>query len=190
MRHPETDPEGEKAIIERVLAGETDAFTVLVDRYQGPLISFLFHMVRDMDAARDLAQETFVKAFLSMRGFETRNQAAFSTWLFAIARNGCVDALRKRKRKFEELEEGQPELRLEAGQTAHLEAGRFRDGLESALVRLSPKHRMAFELTLVQGFTYEETAAILKTNSGTIRSRVSRVRAFLQENLRHLSREE
>src|SRR5438445_7580586 len=152
LKH-DPDSESEKALIERVRSGDTEAFAGLVDRYQGPLIGFLFNMIRDADTARDLAQESFVKAFTAIRAFETRNQASFSTWLFAIARNGCLDALRKRKRRFEEFHDEHPELRMEPAQQGHLEAARFQSILEAGLARLGAKHRMAFELTLGQGFT-------------------------------------
>lgn len=185
MQTSRPDPEGEIALIERIRCGDAEAYAGLVDRYQGPLIAFLFRMIRDRDAARDIAQDTFVKAYLSIRDFETRNQAAFSTWLFAIARNGCIDAMRKRKRKFEEIREDHPALRAEADQIGHVQDGRFREALETGLIELGEKHRMAFELTLVQGFTYEETADIMKSNVGTIRSRVNRAREFLQKKLRH-----
>jgi RNA polymerase sigma-70 factor, ECF subfamily len=186
MQNISSDPEWEKNLIERIRSGDAEAYAGLVDRYQGPLIAFLCHMIRDREAARDLAQDTFVKAYLSIRGFETRNQAAFSTWLFAIARNACLDAMRKRKRKFEEIREDNPALRAEAGQPGHVRDGRFREELENGLARLSAKHRMAFELTLVQGFTYEEAAEIMKSKVGTIRSRVNRAREFLQQKLRDI----
>lgn len=190
MQNLRPDPEWEKKLIERVRCGDAEAYAGLVDRYQGPLIVFLYHMIRDREAARDLAQDTFVKAYLSIRSFETRNQAAFSTWLFAIARNGCLDAMRKRKRKFEEIRDDHPALRAEACQPGHVRDGRFRKELESGLNRLSAKHRMAFELTLVQGFTYEEAAEIMRSNVGTIRSRVNRAREILQERLRDFTGKE
>jgi RNA polymerase sigma-70 factor (ECF subfamily) len=77
-------------------------------------------------------------------------------------------------------------LRAEAGQPGHVRDGRFREELENGLARLSAKHRMAFELTLVQGFTYEEAAEIMKSKVGTIRSRVNRAREFLQQKLRDI----
>lgn len=190
MQNSHPDPEWEKNLIERIRCGDAEAYAGLVDRYQGPLVVFLFRMIRDRDAARDIAQETFMKAYLSIRDFETRNQAAFSTWLFSIARNGCIDAMRRRKRKFEEIREDHPALRADADQPAHLRDGRIREELENGLTQLSEKHRMAFELTLVQGFTYEEAAEIMKSNVGTIRSRVNRAREFLQKKLREFSGKE
>lgn len=185
MPKPILDPEGEKALIERVRSGDTEAFTGLVERYQGPLIGFLSNMIRDEEAARDLAQETFVKAYTSIGSFETRNQAAFSTWLFAIARNACLDAMRSRKRRSGQIGSNHPELRVDTAQPGYPEAWHFRNALENALAKMGVKYRMAFELTLVQGFSFGETAIILKTNTETIRARVKRTRESLRKTLRH-----
>jgi RNA polymerase sigma-70 factor (ECF subfamily) len=190
MQNDRPDPEREKILIERIHSGDAEAYAGLVERYQGPLIAFLFQMIRDREAARELAQETFLKAYVSIREYETRNQAAFSTWLFAIARNGCIDAMRKRRRGFEAIREDHPAMRTEADQPGYVRDGRFRKELENGLTQLSVKHRMAFELTLVQGFTYEEAAGIMKSNVGTIRSRVNRAREFLQGKLRDFSGKE
>ena len=185
MPKPISDPEGEKALIERVRSGDTEAFSGLVDRYQGPLIGFLSNMIRDEEAARDLAQETFVKAYTSIGSFETRNQATFSTWLFAIAKNACLDVMRNRKRRSEIIGSYHPELLMDAAQPRHLETWHLRNALENALAKMSLKYRMAFELTLVQGFSFGETAIILKTNTETIRARVKRTRESLRKTLGH-----
>lgn len=186
METSQAAPLGDEILLERVLGGETEAFSGLVERYQGPLISFLNRMLRDPEAARDVAQDAFVKAFQSLDGYVGRNQAAFSTWLFAIARNRCLDLLRSSKRRAtEDLDDhahlpapdaGDPVRRL-----------RIRTLLEEGLEGMNPDQRMAFELTVAQGFSYEEAAVILGSNSGTIRSRVSRAREQLQGKLRGLA---
>src|SRR6185436_14501479 len=107
--------EAEKACLQRICNGDAEAYAALVDRYQGPLISFIHNMVRNMDLAEDIAQETFLKAYKSIRTFEGKH-AAFSTWLFAIARNGCLDVLRRNKWKAEEIDEEHPAFHAEAAQ--------------------------------------------------------------------------
>jgi RNA polymerase sigma-70 factor, ECF subfamily len=185
--HPaQANPSSDDLLIERIRGGDSEAFAGLVDRYQVPLLSFLNRMIRDPEAARDLAQDVFVKAFQSLNGYAGRNQAAFSTWLFAIARNGCLDLMRSRKRKAtEKLEDhgylsapdwGDPARRL-----------RIRTLMEDALADMHPELRMAFELTVVEGFGYEEAAAIQGAKAGTVRSRVHRARELLQAKLRGLA---
>jgi RNA polymerase sigma-70 factor (ECF subfamily) len=179
-------PASDMVLLERIRGGDSEAFAGLVERYQGPLVGFLNRMVRDKEAARDLAQDVFVKAFQSLDGYAGRNQAAFSTWLFAIARNGCLDLMRSRKRRAtEKLEDheylpapdlGDPARRL-----------RIRTLMEDALEAMHPDLRMAFELTVVEGFDYAEAAVIQEVKAGTVRSRVHRARELLQAKLRGLA---
>ncbi len=188
MQKLDVDPLWEVKIIERILGGDSEAFSELVDRYQGPLLGFLRNMIQDRDAAQDIAQETFVKAFLAIREYEGRNNASFSSWLFTIARNACLDALRKRKRKFEIFLEDGADVPENPGSIGEAERHQIKRMLEVALNHLGIKHRMAFELTLVQGFTYEEAAEIMQSNPGTVRSRVNHARTKLKEKLQFFSR--
>ncbi len=179
-------PHEDDALLERIRSGEHDAFAGLVERYQGPLLGFLNRMIRDPEAARDLAQDTFVKVFLSLEDYTSRNQSSFSTWLFAIARNGCLDLMRSRKRKStEKLDDHQNLPAPNLGDPAR--KLRIRSLMESCLEQMNPDQRMAFELTVVDGFEYEEAAVILGATVGTIRSRVFRARELLQAKLREFA---
>lgn len=186
MNSAQTTAPGDDALITRILGGDTEAFAGLVERYQGPLLGFLNRMIRDPEAARDLAQDTFVKAFQSLEGYAGRNQAAFSTWLFAIARNSCLDLVRSRKRKAtEKLEDHEDLSAPDPGDPARWL--RIRMLMEGALREMNPVQRMAFELVLVEGFGYEDAAGIMGTSAGTIRSRVHRARELLQAKLREFA---
>jgi RNA polymerase sigma-70 factor (ECF subfamily) len=179
-------PEKDEVLLQRILDGDREAFAGLVERYQGPLIGFLDRMIRDREAARDLAQDAFLKAFQSLESFMGRNQAAFSTWLFSIARNGCLDLVRSRKRKAtENLEDHEHLPAPDTGDPAR--RLRIRTLMEDTLEDMNPDQRMAFELTVVDGFGYEEAAQIMRSSAGTIRSRVSRARELLQAKMRGLS---
>jgi RNA polymerase sigma-70 factor (ECF subfamily) len=180
-------PQGDEVLLERIRNGDSEAFAGLVDRYQGPLIGFLNRMVRDQEAARDLAQDAFLKAFQSLHLYMGRNQAAFSTWLFAIARNGCLDLMRSRKRKATENLEDHAHLTA-PDQGDPVRRLRIRMLMEEALEDMSPRMRMAFELTVVEGFGYEEAATILGTKMGVVRSRVNRARVALQSKLKGFGR--
>lgn len=188
MQNSVNDPEWEKRVIERIRNGDSEAFSVLVDRYQGPLLRFLGNMLQDRDAAQDVAQETFVKAFLAIKQYQGRYDASFSSWLFTIARNSCLDAIRKRKRKAELFQEENDDLAEYQDETTPAERHSTGRMLERALNQLGVKHKMAFELVLVEGFTYEEAADIMQASPGTIRSRVHHARNKLKEKLQVFSR--
>jgi RNA polymerase sigma-70 factor, ECF subfamily len=177
------NPGDDEVLLNRVRKGEIEAFALLVNRYQVPLFGFLYRMIKDREAAQDLAQETFVKVFQSLNDYSGRNQAAFSTWLFAIARNGCLDLMRRHKRNAtESLDDHEDLTNPELGDPAR--RLRIRAEMERALRELNPNQRMAFELTVVEGFDYEDAAEILHSTAGSIRSRVHRAREFLQSRLR------
>lgn len=172
------------ALVERVREGDMQAYAELVRRYQGPVLGFAINYLKDRQAAGDVAQEVFLKAYKAIRTYETRNQAVFSTWLFAIARNACIDELRKARRDHDSLESEDPLPRVEPSQTLDVDRGRFNSLLEEALGALSLKHREAFDLTFVQGLSFVEAASVLDSNAFTIRSRAEKARSHLMKKLR------
>lgn len=163
MREP--DPQTGRA----AAAGDLDAFEELVRAYQAPVWRFLRHLVVDPALAEDLTQETFLRAFVHLDGFGFR--ARFSTWLFQIARNLGVDALRRRTRRAEltrllspRPDPPSPELPAE---------------MTAALASLSPRLREALLLIDVAGLTYREAGATLNVPEGTVKSRVYHARRQL-----------
>ncbi|MCE5197619.1 MAG: sigma-70 family RNA polymerase sigma factor [Armatimonadota bacterium] len=181
----------DQQIVERVLAGEMDAFSVLVDRYQDRIFSAVFNYVYNHDDAIDITQEAFVKAYSRLKSFNA--SSAFYTWLYRIAVNSAIDFLRKRKSrpadsldddKFSEIgfepvshdASTDPEkvvVRSEQVQT-----------LRKAIASLSSKLKSALILHDVEGLSQEEVAEILNVPLGTVKSRVSRARVELRNLLR------
>ena len=171
-------------LVEFVRNGKTNSYGELVRKYERSLMGFIFNYLKDGTRTEDLAQEVFVKAYTSIRSYESRNQASFSTWLFSIARNACIDELRKSSRRREEpLEENHPRISKEASPTDELRNKRFNTELETCLRDLPLIHREAFDLTFVQGFTYVDSAIILQSNVNTIRSRAEKARSVLEKKM-------
>ncbi len=161
--------EPDPALLRAAAAGDLDAFEALVRIYQQPIWRFLCHLVRDQALAEDLAQETFLRAFRNLGGFA--HQSRFSTWLFQIARNAGIDALRRRERRSRLLE-----VAPEAGPRPSPEAGAE---LNAGLEALSPKLREALLVVEVLGYRYREAALILGVPEGTVKSRVHQARERL-----------
>ncbi|WP_346622162.1 sigma-70 family RNA polymerase sigma factor [Blastococcus montanus] len=134
----------------------------------------------DRDAADDLTQETYLRAFGSLHRFEGRSSVR--TWLLAIARRVCADALRSRRRRRLTLVREAADLELLAPATAGEAVG---DGaaVTDLLGRLAPDRREAFVLTQLLGLSYTEAAEVADCPVGTIRSRVARARADLVASL-------
>jgi RNA polymerase sigma-70 factor (ECF subfamily) len=183
----------ERQRVKLAQAGSEEAFADLVRAYQGKVFSLALGFVRNREAADDLAQEVFLKAYLALPKF--RSEAEFGTWLYRIAVNHFKDHLRRRGRIREVSLEDVREL-PEAGtdetgaRERERETEERRRLVHRALDGLPEKYRLILTLRDVQGLPYEEIAAVLKLSPGTVDSRLHRARRLLRRKLApHLGRE-
>ncbi|HEV8537347.1 MAG TPA: sigma-70 family RNA polymerase sigma factor [Bacteroidota bacterium] len=176
--------------------GRLDAFNLLVERYKHQLVNFAYRFLGDYDEADDVAQETFIRLYRNKDSY--RPVAKFSTWLYTIAANLAKTQLRRRKRHAifsltRERDEGEermmeiPDVRYAADAVA--DSSLKQEIIEQALNSISPKYREVVVLCDVQELTYEEICAITGLNIGTVKSRLNRGRAQLQELLKGLKEE-
>ena len=163
--------DAEAAIVERARRGDADAFAVLVDRYGQMILSLAFASTRNPVEAEDLAQETFLVAWRSLPRF--RGEAAFSTWLYGLARSRCADHARRVAVR--------PRLARHTSSVA--ESATFdADGRRAAhaILRVAAAlpldQRQAVLMRDVQGLAYEEIAALQGVPVGTVRSRIAAAR--------------
>ena len=178
------------ALVERVKRGDLDAFSSLVNKYQNRIYSAVLNYVYNAEDAYDITQDAFVKAYSNLNRFNSTS--AFYTWLYRIAINTAIDAIRKRKsRPVESLEDDKftqtgfepvgtdisddPERSL-----ANSELARH---LQEAISSLSHKLRSVIVLHDVEGLSQEEVAQIVGIPVGTVKSRVSRARAEIRRYL-------
>ncbi len=164
-------------VVARVLAGNTDAFAVLVRRHQNTVYSYGRSTGLDHDTALDLVQESFVKAYERLR--QCRDPERFLSWLFRIFRNATLDWARDIRRTETPLEHAGSI----AGGADEAEAMALRDGLWSALNALSPILREAFLLRHQVGHSYEEIAGITGVSLSAAKMRVARARDLLHDAL-------
>jgi RNA polymerase sigma-70 factor, ECF subfamily len=162
------DPE--PRVIRAAVDGDLDAFDVVVRTFQEPIWRFLCAMVRDPALAEDLTQETFLRAFDRLATFEFRSR--LSTWLFTIARNLGIDALRQRDRQGALLARLGPDAAPPPEATLRAE-------VDAAVGSLSTKLREALLLVEVMGFTCREAGEVLGIAEGTVKSRLYHARARL-----------
>ncbi len=177
------DTRSDAELIERILDGERDLFAVIVGRYQELLYRTALGMLRDADAAADLVQDSFVKAYTSLSGCRDRHN--FRAWIFRIVRNRCTDYLRAPAQKQVSLEADSPYLYSEDDLELSAERAEIRRAVERALATLPLAQREAFLLKHVENLSYEEMAELLGTKVGALKMRVMRAREALQEALRH-----
>jgi RNA polymerase sigma-70 factor (ECF subfamily) len=167
------------ALVAAALAGDGEAFASLVRRYDRAVYHLACRTLRDTEEARDVAQETFLKAYRSLRTF--RPNAKFSTWIFSIAYHACCDRLNRRKRfAAEELpERADPGPGPEHRVIALDEAQRLRD----AIAQLPEKYRIVVTLYHLQGRQYEEIAQVLGLPMGTVKTHLFRAKEQLRKLL-------
>lgn len=172
----------ENECITRAQRGDVAAFSELVKRYQERIYRFLVRLTRSQDDALDLTQETFLRAYQGLPGW--RPDARFTTWLFRIARNLAFDLLRRHKRvEFVALEEDADIADPAPGPDAALETTQRLHMLEAALLRLPVEHREILLLREIEEMSYEEIAAVLDLNPGTVKSRIARARGTLLDKI-------
>lgn len=163
----EPDPE----LIRAAAAGDTAAFEELVRGYQEHVWRFLRHLLSDPDLARDITQETFVRIYRRLDSF--RFDSKFSTWVFQVARNAGIDALRSRQRRQRLASTLQLRPRLSEP------SGELTVELGEALQSLKPKLREAFVMIEGLGLSYREAGEALGVPEGTVKSRVFKARRQL-----------
>jgi RNA polymerase sigma-70 factor (ECF subfamily) len=161
-------------------AGDSAAFAVLVRRHQDAVYRFVLRMVGTRDEALDLTQDAFVRAWQALPQWQP--EAQFRTWLFRIASNAALDALRRRRVvEFEPLNDAFEAAADEPDPEKRLELKRRVAALEASLAKLSAEHREILLLREVENMTYEEIGAVLGLSEGTVKSGLARARAALLE---------
>jgi RNA polymerase sigma-70 factor (ECF subfamily) len=159
--------------IRAAAAGDHDAFAELVVAYQAPVWRFLRRMLGDAALAEDVAQEAFLRAYQRLDTFTFR--CRFSTWLFQVAHNAAIDALRAQTRR-DRLTRVAPPPSPPSDPHARAE-------IDDALARLSPKLRSAVVVVEVLGLSYQEAGEVLGVPEGTVKSRVFQARERLAATL-------
>lgn len=169
-------------LVADAVAGRTEAFGTLVERYERAVYHLCLRTMRDSEEAKDCAQEAFFKAFRSLRTFKAGSK--FSTWIFSIAYHACCDRLARRKRiANEELPD-----RADPGPGPAQIAERNDDAeaLRAAIDALPEKYRTVITLYHLQGRQYEEIAAVLDLPMGTVKTHLFRAKELLRKALKTL----
>lgn len=187
----------DQEVVAQAKAGRETAFRELIGRYQRPVFSLIYRLVRDREKAEDLAQDTFIKVLNALDRYDPAFK--FSSWIFKIAHNTALDQLRKKHPEMLSLD-GSPHARtaeeIEASTfsaissdenpeeyTSHREMG---EEIEKALAGVRVEYRTAIILWHVEGRPYEEIAEIMGVPLGTVKTYIHRARNELRQRLAHL----
>lgn len=183
----------EEYLVKQSMQGETRAFEELVSQYHNKIYALAYRYMGNEEDAYDMAQETFIKAFRSLRSF--KGNSSFSTWLYRITTNVCLDELRRRKRRIVAISLDEPlatqdgdEVEKEIADSSPgvdiiYEQKEFSQYIQQLLNEMKPEHKTAIVLRDVMGFSYEEIAEVMNCSMGTVKSRISRAREVLRKKI-------
>ena len=180
----------ERELVSRARAGDTAAFEQLMLDSQDRVYTLCLRMTGDREDALDLAQETFLNAWRGLSSFQ--GNSGFSTWVYRLASNACIDFLRKRKRRqqgesphsLDDEEAPLPEPADPRGSPEEeLERRELRRAVERGLQALPDHHRQVLVMRELSGMSYQEIGAVLDLDLGTVKSRIARARLALKKFL-------
>jgi len=180
----------DRALVARILEGDRDRFTQLVKRYEKRVINYVYRITHRYEDAHDLTQEIFVKVFLALDRYDPKYQ--FSTWLFRIAQNSAIDALRKKSiaevpltRPASDDENAKERDFADDGISPYraLKNKQLSAAIDKAVGDLPPDYRELIQLRHFAELSYEEIASMKKLPLGTVKNKLFRARNLLKEVL-------
>jgi len=183
----------ENFLVQQALKGNRKAFEVLVHKYQKPIFHVIFKIVKDQEEAKDIMQETFLKAYSSLSTY--KSQYRFTTWIYRIAVNNSIDYLRKKKIATlsldQKIETKYGKLSFEPKDWTHnpeieLVAKKKRFSIDKAIETLPKKYREVIVYRHKKEKSYKEISEILGIPAGTVKARIFRGRELLKKKLKFL----
>jgi RNA polymerase sigma-70 factor (ECF subfamily) len=167
------------ALVDAARKGSSEAFGELVVRYRAPVVRLAYSLTHDPDEAKDIAQDAFLRAFRRLESF--RPDRPFSRWLFVIARNASLDAIRRRRRS-----QGVPPpdgATADPGPEDWAMRNDEAERVRAALLELPPHYRTVLELYYTSGLRYREIADALGIPIGTVKTHIARAKRRLRDEL-------
>lgn len=176
----------EQAWIAAARAGDQDAFAELVRLYEKRVLALTLRMCKNQEDAAEAAQEAFLAAWQGLKSF--RGDSSFSTWLYRLASNACVDLLRREGKRRAAVSLDDEDLNLDVpapipSPQEEAERRELREQIEEGLRALPPEYRAALVLREIQQLRYDEIGEALGLDIGTVKSRISRGRKKLRSFL-------
>ncbi|HSP13859.1 MAG TPA: sigma-70 family RNA polymerase sigma factor [Thermoanaerobaculia bacterium] len=180
----------DRALVARILGGDRDRFSELLARYEKRVINYVYRITHRYEDAHDLTQEIFVKVYLALDRYDPKYH--FSTWLFRIAQNSAIDALRKKTisevplvRTTDDEPAGKEREFADSGVSPYraLKNKQLSAAIDHAVEKLPPDYRELIQLRHFAELSYEEIASMKKLPLGTVKNKLFRARNLLKEAL-------
>lgn len=182
-----------KQKIKQVIKGDHEAFSMIVDIYKDKLFHLSYRMLGNRHEAEDIAQEAFVRAYVNIHSYDQTKK--FSTWIYRIATNLCIDRIRKKKPDYflDSEVAGTDGLTLysqiatdEKGPEAAVESMEIQEVVQREILKLSDKYRVVIVLRYIDDLSIKEISELLNIPEGTVKTRIHRGREALRKQLNRL----
>lgn len=183
--------ENERNLVERAKSGDIEAFEQLIIGCQKKVFNIAYRMIGNYDDANELAQEVFLKAFRSIKKF--KGDSLFSTWIYKVTANVCLDEIRKRKKKVvisldQQIEFNDGEVKRQIPDSAptpdmEAETNELKNVVNESIAQLNEDYKSMIILRDIQGLSYDEISKIVNCPEGTVKSRINRARQALKKVL-------
>lgn len=182
----------EKLLVKKSQSGDVEAFELLISSYDKRAYNIAYRVMGNEEDAKDMAQEALLRVFRAIKDF--KGQSSFSTWLYRIVTNVCLDELRRRKNDNHvsmdstiQTENGEMHMELcsdkETPESVY-EIVEQRELIKNAIRELNDEYRSVIVLRDIQGFSYDEISNMLECSLGTVKSRINRARTMLRDKLK------
>lgn len=180
----------DRNLVEKAIQGEKEAFEMIIQKYQQPLLNYIGRMVGERELALDFTQEVFIKTYSSLRSYKP--QFKFSTWLFRIASNFIIDHWRKKKIDTFSLDQKRnhdkdlPPIQVPADEkpiVEKFESAQLKLRIERAMERIPAALREVFVWRHINELSYEEIAEIKSLPTGTVKNRVFQAKEMIRNLL-------
>jgi len=172
----------DEAIVDQIQQGQNELFGKLLDRYQPKITRYAGRFLSDADDRNDIVQETFIKAYRNIESFDTKRK--FSSWLYRIAHNECINFLKKKKLEkipFFDLDVLFPHISREKHQE-EVNTEQIKEMVDTSMGKLDVKYREPLLLYYIEGFDYKEISDILRIPVDTVGMRLTRGRKLLKKH--------
>lgn len=170
--------ETDASIVAKVVSGDVDAYAEIMQRHQAKLHRYVTFLIHNQTIATDVVQDTFIKAYENLRSFNPEYK--FSSWIYRIAHNEAMNALKKNRRLSDKDIDTLPELSYEHNLDELVDKEILNESIHGCLDKLDPKYRDVLQLAYFEHMKYEEISDVLRIPTSTVGVRLSRAKERLK----------
>jgi RNA polymerase sigma-70 factor (ECF subfamily) len=181
MVNTESDNLSDSHIVSSILEGDIDKYALIVERYEAKLLRYANFLIKDYDMASDLVQETFIKAYTNLRGFDLNK--AFSSWVYRILHNEAMNVIKRNKKSPSFSDRGMTgdEIFVKFSTDKTIDKNFLKDNVKKCLGDMSIKYREVIMLYYFDHLKYDEISDILHIPTSTVGIRIKRAKVELKK---------